>query len=62
MTAASAEEIAEHTKGNDDRETIIIKELKSHLKGLSYKKEDKGKKKWTFQKEEDRSPFRERET
>ena len=28
------EEIAEHAKGNDDREAIITKELKSHLKEL----------------------------
>ena len=33
-TDVTTEEIAQHTKGNDDREAIITKELKSHLKGL----------------------------
>ena len=28
------EEIVEHSKGNDDREIIITKKLKSHLEGL----------------------------
>ena len=37
-----AEEIVQHTKDNDDRETIIIEELKSHLEGL-LQKEDKKK-------------------
>ena len=30
----TAEEIAQHAKGNDDRKAIITKELKSHLEGL----------------------------
>ena len=30
----TAEEITQHTKGNDDRKIIIIEELKSHLEEL----------------------------
>ena len=30
----TTEEIVQHAKGNDDREAIITKELKSHLEGL----------------------------
>ena len=37
-------DITKHATGNDDREAIITKELKSHLKGLI----SKGKKKGTF--------------
>ena len=50
MWLQPTEEIAKHAKGNDDWEAIIIitKELKSHLKRLSYKKEDKRKKKGLF--------------
>ena len=51
MWLQPTEEITEHAKGNNDWEAIIIKELKSHLKGLSYKKEDNGKKKGTFWEE-----------
>ena len=46
-TSVTAEEIAQHTKGNDDKEVIITKELKSHLNELLLK-EDKRKRKWTF--------------
>ena len=34
MWLQPTEEIAEHAKNNDDREAIITKELKSHLKEL----------------------------
>ena len=34
----NAKGIIEHAKGNDDREVIINKELKSHLEGLCTKK------------------------
>ena len=37
MWLQSIKEIVENVKGNDDRETIITKELKSHLKGLIQK-------------------------
>ena len=43
-----AEEIIQHAKGDDDRETIITEELKSHLEGL-LKKETKRKSKGTFE-------------
>ena len=33
-TNVTTEEIAQHAKGNDDREAIITEELKSHLEGL----------------------------
>ena len=33
-TDVTAEGIAEHAKGNDDREAIITEEWKSHLVGL----------------------------
>ena len=33
-TNMTIEEIAQHAKSNDDREAIIIEELKSHLDGL----------------------------
>ena len=33
-TAVTVEEIAHHTKGNDDRKAIITEELKSHPEGL----------------------------
>ena len=45
MWLQSIEETAEHTKDNDDWEAIIIEKLKSQLRRLSYKREDKGKKK-----------------
>ena len=44
MWLPHTEEIIEHTKGNDDKEVIITKELKV-TSNDSYKKEDKGKKK-----------------
>ena len=37
MWLQPTEKIAEHAKGNDDKKAIIIKELKSHLKGLIWK-------------------------
>ena len=40
-TEVTIEEITQHTKGNDDREVIITEELKSHLKGLLYKRDEK---------------------
>ena len=33
-TDVIAKEITQHTKGNDDRNAIIIEEPKSHLGGL----------------------------
>ena len=63
MWLQPTEEIVEHLKDNDDYEAIITKELKSHLNGLLYKKEDKGKKKRTleefFFRERDFGPLRE---
>ena len=40
-TEVTTEEITQHTKGNDDRKAIITKELKSHLEGLLYKRDEK---------------------
>ena len=45
MWLQPTEEITKHAKGNDNWWAIITEELKSHLKRLSYKKGDKGKKK-----------------
>ena len=41
----TAEEIAKFAEGNDDREAIIIEELKSHLEGLLWKRDETEKRK-----------------
>ena len=63
VTVVTIEEITQNTKGNNDREAIIIEELKTYLEGVlskgDKKKEQKDRKmdRKVDQKKKDRSLF-----